>query len=102
MKAAQAEEALGRVINIGSGREVAIGELAQRVVAAIAGSGPVVHDEMRLRPGRSEVNRLVADNRLAKELLAWEPQVGLDEGIRRTTAWIMAHFERYEQGKYQI
>ncbi|KLU62996.1 dTDP-glucose 4,6-dehydratase [Peptococcaceae bacterium CEB3] len=102
MKAAQAEQALGRVINIGSGREVAIGELAQRVAAAIVGSGPVVRDEMRLRPGRSEVNRLVADNRLAKELLAWEPQVGLDEGIRRTIAWIMAHFERYEQGKYQI
>ncbi len=102
MRAAQVEQAVGRVINIGSGQEVSISELARRVVDTIDGSGPIVLDEARLRPGRSEVKRLLADNRLAKELLDWEPQVGLDEGIRRTTAWIMAHFERYESGKYQI
>jgi len=42
----------------------------------------------RLRPGKSEVLRLISDNRLARERLGWSPQVGLDDGLDRTIAWI--------------
>lgn len=102
MLAALAEKAIGTVINAGSGHEVAIGELAQTVVDTLKRPIPIVVDGARLRPSRSEVKRLLADNRLAKELLGWEPEVGLDEGIKRTVAWIATHLDRYQLGKYQI
>ncbi|MHB1651444.1 MAG: SDR family NAD(P)-dependent oxidoreductase [Desulfitobacteriaceae bacterium] len=102
MAAAQAEKAVGKVINVGSGREVSIGQLAQIIVSTVRHPVPVSLDVKRLRPGRSEVTRLLADNRLAKEILNWEPRVSLEEGIELTIAWISAHLNRYQVGEYQI
>ncbi len=110
LAAAQAENAVGRVFNAGSGREIAIGQLAKIISQTVQKpemeknlKGPVILvEQARLRPRRSEVNRLLADNRLAKEVLGWEPQVTLEEGIKRTVSWIAAHLERYQVGKYQI
>lgn len=100
--AAQTQEAIGKVINIGSGREISIGELANIIAEITQTSARIVHDETRVRPSRSEVNRLLADNRLAKETLGWEPQVSLEEGIKKTVTWIAAHLNRFQIGKYQI
>jgi len=102
MKAAQTPEAVGKVINVGSGQEISIGQLAQVIIATLQSAAKIVVDEARIRPVRSEVNRLLADNRLAKETLGWEPQVSLEEGIKRTVAWIAAHLDRFQIGKYQI
>lgn len=102
IKAAQTPAAIGKVINIGSGREISIGELAQIILRTLNSSAQLVVDESRLRPSRSEVNRLLADNRLAKEILGWEPHVTLEEGIKQTAAWIRTHLERFQVGKYQI
>lgn len=102
LAAAQVSEAIGRVFNIGSGREVFIGELAQIIVRAVQNPIPVVLDKKRLRPSKSEVGRLLADNTLAKEVLGWEPSVALEEGIKRTIAWIACHLEHYQIGQYQI
>lgn len=102
MAAAQAEEALGRTINVGSGREVSIGELAEMVVRIAGRALPLVLDEARLRPLGSEVNRLLADNSLASEVLGWQPQVLLEEGLRQTIEWIAGHLHCYDAGKYQI
>ncbi|KLU67599.1 dTDP-glucose 4,6-dehydratase [Desulfosporosinus acididurans] len=102
IKAAQKQAAVGKVINVGSGQEISIGQLAQVIIATLGSSGKIVLDESRVRPSRSEVNRLLADNRLAKETLEWEPQVSLEEGIKKTMAWISAHLNRFQIGKYQI
>lgn len=102
MKAAQTPEAVGKVINVGSGQEISIGQLAQVIIATLQSAAKIVVDEARIRPVRSEVNRLLADNRLAKETLGWEPQVSLEEGIKRTVAWIAGHMNRFQIGKYQI
>ncbi len=102
IKAAQKQAAVGKVINVGSGQEISIGQLAQIIIATLGSSGKIVLDESRVRPSRSEVNRLLADNRLAKETLEWEPQVSLEEGIKKTMAWISAHLNRFQIGKYQI
>lgn len=102
IKAAQSQEGFGRVINIGSGREFSIGQLAQIILNTIQSTAKIVVDEARVRPSRSEVNRLLADNRLAKETIGWEPRVSLEEGIKRTVAWIAAHMNRFQIGKYQI
>lgn len=102
MKAAQKQTAIGKVINVGSGQEISIGELAQVIIKTLGSSAKIVVDESRVRPSRSEVNRLLADNRLAKEALGWEPHVSLEEGVKRTMAWIATHLNRFQIGKYQI
>lgn len=102
IKAAQSQEGFGKVINIGSGREISIGQLAQIIITTLQSKAEIVVDEARIRPSRSEVNRLLADNRLAKDTIGWEPRVSLEEGIRRTVAWVAAHMNRYQIGKYQI
>ncbi|SHI79052.1 SDR family NAD(P)-dependent oxidoreductase [Desulfosporosinus lacus] len=102
MKAAQSKEGFGKVINIGSGREISIGQLAQIIIKIVQSTAEIVVDEARVRPSRSEVNRLLADNRLAKETIGWEPRVSLEEGVKRTVAWIASHMNRFQIGKYQI
>ena len=102
MKAAQTPEAVGKVLNVGSGREISIGQLARIIIDSIQSTAKIVVDEARIRPIRSEVNRLLADNRLAKETLGWEPRVSLEEGVKRTVAWIANHMDRFQIGKYQI
>lgn len=102
IKAAQSQEGFGKVINIGSGREISIGQLAQIIITTLQSTAEIVVDEARIRPSRSEVNRLLADNRLAKDTIGWEPRVSLEEGIRRTVSWVAAHMNRYQIGKYQI
>lgn len=102
IKAAQSQEGFGKVINIGSGREISIGQLAQIIVNTVHSKGKIVVDEARVRPSRSEVNRLLADNRLAKEVIGWEPCVSLEEGVKKTVAWVAAHMNRFQIGKYQI
>ncbi|WP_459928317.1 SDR family NAD(P)-dependent oxidoreductase [Desulfosporosinus burensis] len=102
IKAAQSQEGFGKVINIGSGREISIGQLAQIIINAIQSTAKIVVDEARVRPSRSEVNRLLADNRLAKETIGWEPRVSLEEGIKKTVVWVAAHMNRFQIGKYQI
>lgn len=102
MKAAQAPDAVGKVINVGSGQEISIGQLAHIIINTVQGTSKIVVDEARIRPIKSEVNRLLADNRLAKATLGWEPDVSLEEGIKRTVAWITTHMNRFQIGKYQI
>ncbi|AFQ42393.1 SDR family NAD(P)-dependent oxidoreductase [Desulfosporosinus meridiei] len=102
IKAALSKEGFGKVINIGSGREISIGELAKIVLKTVQSTAEITVDGARIRPSRSEVSRLLADNRLAKETIGWEPQVTLEEGIKRTVAWIASHMNRFQIGKYQI
>jgi len=102
IKAAESQEGFGKVINIGSGREISIGQLAQIIINTVHSKGEIVVDEARVRPSRSEVNRLLADNRLAKEVIGWEPRVSLEEGVKKTVAWVAAHMNRFQIGKYQI
>lgn len=94
--------AVGRTINLGSGREISIGDLAQ-LIGKLLGSPITVESEAaRLRPEGSEVERLVADARLANELLGWTPRVSLEDGLRETIAWLRQHQERYRPGVYVV
>ena len=62
----------------------------------------VIEDDDRKRPEKSEVQRLVADSTLARERFGWEPQVSLEDGLRRTIAWISENMQLYEVGTYQV
>lgn len=102
LKAADADGVLGREINLGTGVDIGIGELAERIIAITGREVEITTDAERMRPEQSEVMRLLSDNRLAHRALAWQPDWSLDEGLRETVAWIRAHLDVYRVGHYEI
>lgn len=100
VRAAASPSAVGRAINLGSGRETSIGDLV-RMIAGLAGKPVAIEvDEARARPAASEVERLVASSAVARELLGWEPSVSLEEGLQATFAWVQEHLDVYRPGVY--
>jgi dTDP-glucose 4,6-dehydratase len=102
LRAAVVEQAIGTTINIGTGREISIGDLAQIIVDMTGGTARVETDEPRTRPEQSEVGRLLADNSLASSLLGWSPQVTLEDGLSRTIDWVRQNPEPHGSGRYAI
>jgi len=102
VQAGHCPQAVGHTINLGSGREISIGDLAE-MISGIVGKTATVHlDEQRIRPPNSEVERLLADNTLAGELLDWHPQVDLEGGLARTIEWFRGNSHLYQSDKYNI
>ncbi len=102
LAAATYDGAVGEVINIGSGREISIGDLVSLIHTIVGRPVTVEVDPERVRSATSEVERLLADNRKARALLGWSPQVSLEEGLRRTIDWIAAHQDLYQAERYAI
>jgi len=100
--AALSAEAIGKTINLGSNREISITELVSLIVEQIGRTVTIKVDEQRVRPEGSEVERLYADNTLAKTLLKWEPRVSLEEGLKHTTDWLRERLKSYQAGVYAI
>ena len=101
IKAAETPGIDGETFNLGSGSEVSIRELTEDILALTGSQARVVVDEERLRPEKSEVLRLLADNSKARRVLGWEPKVGLREGLTQTIAWVRAHMDFYRPGRYE-
>ena len=93
--AASEPSAVGQTINLGSGREISIGDLAGLIAQMVGKPIQIESEEQRLRPQDSEVERLLADNTLAQTILGWQPKVNLEEGLARTIAWIKDNLELY-------
>ncbi len=102
LRAAVATDVEGQEINLGTGADIAIGELAERVVALVGRPVEIVTEAERLRPEKSEVLRLLSDNGLARRALGWEPAWSLEEGLRETVAWIGDHLDFYQVGRYEV
>ena len=102
IKIAECPEAVGQVVNIGSGQEISIGELAKTILELVRSQIPLLTDENRLRPENSEVDRLLADNNKAQALLGWSPQYTLKDGLTRTINWIEDNIGQYRLGTYTI
>lgn len=84
---ARCGEAVGEEVNIASGTEHSVGEVAQSLIGAINPSARIVADPARVRPAASEVERLVGDSAKLRRLTSWRPRHPLDEGLRETIAW---------------
>jgi len=102
LRAAQKPDVEGKTINLGTGREVRIGDLADKIIELVDLPVKVEIDPERLRPEKSEVQRLLADNQLAQQYLGWKPQVELTDGLNKTIAWIKDYMDRYKPGRYQV
>ncbi|MCB2226166.1 MAG: NAD-dependent 4,6-dehydratase LegB [Desulfarculaceae bacterium] len=99
---ARAEQAVGKVVNVGSGREISIGDLAKALMKAVGREVPIVTEQARLRPEGSEVDRLLCDNTCARELTGWQPAHSLEEGLAATAAWIKANPQYFRPQEYSI
>lgn len=101
-------KSVGEVINIGSNFEVSIGETAEMIANIMGVNLTIKTDEHRLRPEKSEVERLWAENKKAKELIGWEPQFGGKEGFQRglaeTIDWFMnpKNLSQYKEDVYNL
>jgi dTDP-glucose 4,6-dehydratase len=95
LMAASEPSAVGQTINLGSGREISIGDLAGLIAQMIGKAIQIESEEQRLRPQDSEVERLLADNALAQAVLGWQPKISLEEGLACTIAWVKDNLELY-------
>ena len=102
MRAGEAENILGLELNLGTGENVGVGELAGLVMRLTGRQIEVVTTPERLRPAKSEVNDLMSDNSLARRQLDWQPAYSLEAGLRETIAWIADHLDFYRPGRYEI
>ena len=99
---AESEAAIGRTLQLGTGHDVSVGEIVELVAGVLGRELQVEHDDERVRPAQSEVERLLSDPSLADELTGWRPQVDLSEGLARTVEWIESNAGRYRTDHYVI
>ena len=108
LAALETKAGVGEVINIGSGFEISIGETAQMIAELMSVKIDIEHDDVRVRPERSEVNRLWASNAKAQKLLGWSPRFGGVEGFRKglaeTISWFTTseNLSRYRANSYNL
>lgn len=99
---AESDRTIGEEINIATQQEISIGGLAKEIIAQINPNARIVCEEERLRPQKSEVNRLLGSNEKIKKLTDWKQQYTFSQGIAETIAWIREHMEHYKTDIYNI
>lgn len=98
------DAAVGRTVNIGSGREISVGELAELIISVSGRKAGIECESQRLRPGKSEVERLLCDNAQITRLTGWKPATTLQHGLRKTLEWFSqpANLARYKADIYNV
>jgi len=99
---AGAEAAIGEEINIASGEDVTIGDLAKLIIRKINPSAEIVLDDERVRPENSEVDRLLGSNEKIRKLTDWKPRIQLDEGLEMTIDWLRNNLDEYKPEEYTL
>jgi NAD dependent epimerase/dehydratase len=92
----------GETFNLGTGVEVSIGEVAERIIRLVGRDVEIVTATERLRPAASEVERLVADTTLLRNRTGWAPQHDLDDGLRATVDWARGSLELFKPQIYNV
>lgn len=98
----ESEKTIGEEINIATQKEISIGELAQELVRQINPNANIICDEQRLRPEKSEVNRLLGCNEKIKKLTDWTPQFTFEQGLKETIDFLRANMDKYKADIYNL
>lgn len=93
---------IGEEINIATQREISIGQLAEELIRQINPEARIVCDEQRLRPEKSEVERLLGANAKIRSLTGWEPRYTFEEGLAEMIAWIKGNMGHYKVDIYNV
>lgn len=96
------EAAIGKEVNIATGREISIGDLAQKMIDLIRPDAKITCETQRLRPAASEVERLLGSNELLYSLTGFKPETTIEDGLRITAEWIRDHVDIYKVNQYNI
>lgn len=101
---AKSDRTIGEEINIATQDEISIGRLAEEMIRQINPNAKIVCDDQRLRPDKSEVNRLLGSNEKIKKLTNWSPSYTFEEGIRETIEWFRKpeNLAKYKADIYNI
>jgi NAD dependent epimerase/dehydratase len=99
---AKSDKTLGEEINIATQDEISIGELAEELIKQINPNAKIITQEERLRPEKSEVNRLLGANAKIKKLTNWEPKYTLETGLAETIDWLKNNLDKYKTDIYNV
>lgn len=99
---AESNKTIGEEINIATQHEISIGDLANEIIRQINPNAKIICDEQRLRPEKSEVNRLLGSNEKIKKLTDWKPQYTFEKGIEETISWIKNNLNCYKSDLYNV
>ena len=108
VSALRSDECVGEVVNLGTGFEISVGELALLVAELMGVEIKLSTEKKRVRPARSEVDRLCCDNRKAERCLGWKPEFqgrdGLERGLHATVLWFSnpENLRLYKVGMYNL
>ena len=102
IKVAESDKTIGKVINAGSNYEISIGDTVKKIINIMEKDVKILCDEERIRPEKSEVNRLWSDNRKIKELTSWNPKYSLDDGLKETIEWIRNNMKYFKTDIYNV
>lgn len=100
IRAATCDAAIGRTVQLGTGRDISIGDLVQLALQTLVVETEIVAEDERMRPPNSEVGVLLSDPSLAAELLGWKPETSLEQGIAATAQWLEQNLARYNTERY--
>ena len=92
----------GETIQLGTGRDVSVGFLAETILKVLGRDLPIVADDRRVRPDASEINRLVSSPARATRLLGWEAQQTLEGGLAETIEWMRGNVGAYRAERYAV
>lgn len=102
IKIAESDNTVGEVINAGSNYEISIGDTVKKIIEIIGNDVKIICDEDRIRPEKSEVNRLWADNTKIKNLTGWAPKYDIEAGLRETVEWIKNNMQYFKTDIYNV
>lgn len=102
MAIADCEQAIGQEINIATGVEHSIGDLANELIAQINPNAKIVCEAERLRPEKSEVNRLLGDSTKLRAMTGWAPAYTFEQGLAATIEFLRGNLDRYKPDQYML
>ena len=104
LEIANCDKLIGEEVNIATQSEISIGDLAQSIIDIINPKAKIISDDVRLRPEKSEVERLLGSNEKLKKFTNWKPEVELKDGLAKTIEWFKnpQHLSQYKADIYNV
>lgn len=102
IKIAESDDIIGETVNIGSGREISIGDLAKLIAEILDVDLKIIQDNQRIRPANSEVERLLCENAKIHKYTNWVPHFSLESGLEQTIAWLKENLHFYKPELYNV
>ncbi|NMA84148.1 MAG: SDR family NAD(P)-dependent oxidoreductase [Epulopiscium sp.] len=99
---AKSDKTIGEEINIATQQEISIGQLAEELIRQINPNAKIICDEQRLRPEKSEVNRLLGSNEKIMRLTNWKPNYTFEQGLAETIEFFKHNLDQYKTDIYNI